>query len=445
MGAAKSATFEVNTDMDLIDIDVNDGQCLTVAANCSLRAAIQEANEQEGHDLILLNTDHVTLSVEGHHENDGLTGDLDILDSVDIIGIKTHKTLIDANYIDRVFDFSHANPNIQVLMKNVTIQHGDCMAIDHEDPCGSAFIITKGTITLEQLDITENRSFISSTPGIHIENACVIGHQVRINNNVGNSDQNLSFAKSGAFYVNGSLPPDTKQLKTCVMFDEFEISNNSGEVAILARNALVKLENGLISNNLGIGLHSDAANQIVLENTTITGHPQQAILNDGGSEINLIHSTIVKNGSDGSTVGGIHDVHGVEFPGGQISQNDFVKLTNTIVADNGPGFLANDIRSATSLGGNIIGEATIFSESNSDLTGVIVDLGKLQDLGGFAHAYQLPIEFVDLADNQTCLKADSRGMSRPLDGDQDGISQCDAGSIEMTSSDIIFANSFEKN
>src|SRR5262245_27296700 len=53
--ASAAAIFTVNVTGDGQDMNPGDGVCATTAANCSLRAAIQEANAQSGTDIIRFN------------------------------------------------------------------------------------------------------------------------------------------------------------------------------------------------------------------------------------------------------------------------------------------------------------------------------------------------------------------------------------------------------
>ena len=50
-----SATWTVNTVADDPDADIRNGVCATAAGQCSLRAAIQNANVHSGNDLITFN------------------------------------------------------------------------------------------------------------------------------------------------------------------------------------------------------------------------------------------------------------------------------------------------------------------------------------------------------------------------------------------------------
>ena len=88
----------------MLDASPGDGVCETdVTGDCTLRAAVQEANALEGADTITIPAGEYNLTMEGAGEEDTLSGDLDITDTVTITGAGMGKTVIDANELDRAF------------------------------------------------------------------------------------------------------------------------------------------------------------------------------------------------------------------------------------------------------------------------------------------------------------------------------------------------------
>ncbi|HEY7630807.1 MAG TPA: choice-of-anchor Q domain-containing protein, partial [Thermoleophilaceae bacterium] len=81
--------------------DVNDGGCLP--GNCSLRDAVSAANATAGTDTISLPPGQFKLEgAAGEDANAG--GDLDVTESLKVVGAGAGATTIDANHIDRAFD-----------------------------------------------------------------------------------------------------------------------------------------------------------------------------------------------------------------------------------------------------------------------------------------------------------------------------------------------------
>lgn len=76
------------------------------ATDCSLREAVIAASASSNSDTIYLSAGRYELSRAGVDENAGLTGDLDVRGDVEILGPGASMTIIDANGIDRVLDFT---------------------------------------------------------------------------------------------------------------------------------------------------------------------------------------------------------------------------------------------------------------------------------------------------------------------------------------------------
>ena len=106
--AAGPPTFIVNSPADVVDANPGDGKCETAHNNgvCTLRAAIMEANRATGSTILFGLPGAVTYKlsiapVTG--PNNQITGDLDISNTMTIVGNGAANTIIDANNIDRVF------------------------------------------------------------------------------------------------------------------------------------------------------------------------------------------------------------------------------------------------------------------------------------------------------------------------------------------------------
>ena len=60
--------------------------CATAGGDCTLRAALQEANALAGDDIIVLPAGAYILTIVGAGENNVATGDLDIRENLTITG-----------------------------------------------------------------------------------------------------------------------------------------------------------------------------------------------------------------------------------------------------------------------------------------------------------------------------------------------------------------------
>jgi CSLREA domain-containing protein len=153
------ATFTVNSTIDAADANPGDGICATVEEECTLRAAIQEANALPGADTINLPAGTYLLTLPGILEDSALSGDLDILDTLHIIGeLDTNGqplSIVDANQLDRVFQIYY---DVTASMEAIQIQGGKAPEDDNwvtfED-CGGG-INNSGSLTLIDVVIANN-------------------------------------------------------------------------------------------------------------------------------------------------------------------------------------------------------------------------------------------------------------------------------------------------
>lgn len=117
---AHANTIPVDTTTDEIN---NDG-------DCSLREAIESANTNSaidacptgsGSDTIMLPTGTYQLSLSGANEDNNLTGDFDISDTLTISGDGIGLTVIDANHLDRALQTLGA---AAITLQDISIQNG---------------------------------------------------------------------------------------------------------------------------------------------------------------------------------------------------------------------------------------------------------------------------------------------------------------------------------
>jgi CSLREA domain-containing protein len=139
--AAGPPTFTVNSPSDVVDADPGDGKCETAPGNgvCTLRAAIMEANHASGATIYFSLPGVVTyaLTIPPGGMGDETTGDLNITNTMTIVGNGAAKTIIDGNGTDRVLQTSQCMNNqydsqmqkcvvgpAVVTVSGVTIQNG---------------------------------------------------------------------------------------------------------------------------------------------------------------------------------------------------------------------------------------------------------------------------------------------------------------------------------
>lgn len=103
--SVSAAEFTVNSTRDDVDANLADGVCETaIAKECTLRAAIQQANALPGLDTVMVPAGTYLLTRGGRGEDRAAEGDLDILDAIVILGHSSADTIIAGQKNDRIFD-----------------------------------------------------------------------------------------------------------------------------------------------------------------------------------------------------------------------------------------------------------------------------------------------------------------------------------------------------
>lgn len=124
-GEARAAVLVVDSVADQPDANPGDGQCATDAGDCTLRAAIQEANARSsGRYTILVPPGTYVLSTAGVDENAAATGDLDIIGTTAIIGAGAKVAIVDAAGLDRVFETVGSIDIFGLTIRNGSAENG---------------------------------------------------------------------------------------------------------------------------------------------------------------------------------------------------------------------------------------------------------------------------------------------------------------------------------
>jgi len=125
-GAAQAASFTVNDANDAALSNPAGTACVsTNSGGCTLRAAVQAADNTGGSNTITLPAGTFTLSIGSTGTNDPSTGDLDVTngDKLTLNGAGASSTVINANHIDRAFAVDATTDSLSI--SGVTITGGD--------------------------------------------------------------------------------------------------------------------------------------------------------------------------------------------------------------------------------------------------------------------------------------------------------------------------------
>jgi hypothetical protein len=155
---ARAASFTVNDPVDAALAAPAGTTCVsTHGGTCTLRAAVQAADNTGGANTITLPSGHYTLTIipngaaAGDDANDAARGDLDVLapDSLTITGAGSRSTAIDAAGIDRVFA---VHLGAALSLSGVTVEDGYA-ALESSGSQNGGGIYSDGGLTLTS-DVT---------------------------------------------------------------------------------------------------------------------------------------------------------------------------------------------------------------------------------------------------------------------------------------------------
>ena len=330
------AAFNVNTAADTDDAAAGNGTCADSGGNCSLRAAVQEANAHAGADTITfaagLNGVPIQLTQVGD-DNMAASGDLDINSDITIMGNGAANTIIQGssnaaftgNMGDKAIGINQDGTfsTLNVSLSGLTVRF-----TRNNNPMIGTFTETGGA-----LDI-----FLTGT-------GAMPGPTTTLTNCTFDSNANQN-SYGGAINIDsGDLMGGTNIFRGTVQITGSTISNND------------TLNAGAAATGGGINLFADRHN-VTISNSTITGNQTSANIGSNGGGINIRHSfggtvtlntcTISSNisGSDGGGIL-IAGVGGqtVNMTGGSLTGN--TALGTGADADGGGLFNANPVGSTT--------------------------------------------------------------------------------------------------
>ena len=419
-------TFTVNATTDAPDADTADGVCdsdsQATGNQCTLRAAIQEANALSGDDVIGFDP-----SVGGTITLGG--SELLIDSNLTIEGPGEDELSVSGDRKSRVFRVQGGT----VEVGGLTITGGK--ADDHINAClkhnyGGGILNDGGTLTLTDTTVSQNTAHCGAAGIYNVAGTLTVSNST-ITGNTG------EVSGGGIYSFSGTLAVSDSAISENTAEYGGGIYNRFGSLTVSASTI-----SGNTANGQGGGLYSSTdsdftTSKTTIANTTISGNSATddyggGVFNYGGlTEIG--HSTITDNSAPagkGSGVASYGDaVTSTEIYSSIISANDNPENTGTDVD-----FVEDSTNSFVSEGYNLVGDgnATAAFNKNGDQRGVADPrLGPLQDNGGPTDTHALlagspAIDAVPVGTNGCAadFTADQRGVHRPLGG------ACDAGSVE---------------
>ncbi len=437
--APQAKTFTVNYILDEPDALAGDGKCESApSAKCTLRAAIQEANAFPGADTIVLPANNTFPLTRSGDDNSALNGDLDISESVTIVGGNRQTTVIDGNQLSRVFEIVKTSQTVQI--SDLTIQNGkDSFEAGGLKSTNGILTLTRvimknnsagsygGALGLNgSVNIVDSEFANNSAPygGVIFSNSELNIQHSYFHNNASSNGQG-GLGDGGVLYFSGS---------PVRIFDSALLYNDSYDGGAIYNRAPLAIVNSTIGENHALGNGGGIYN---LDGT-----------------VDLFNVTIAYNKAD-------YDAqYGGDGGGIFIYDGTTVTLRNSILGSNvdnsPPGQFPNshphNCKGAlTTYGYNLIsnnyGCSGPVHNQNGDRVGnalfqidpQIENSAKLNGGATLNYALKAGSQAIDTGNPNGCvdpdgsaLPTDQRGYVRPWNGGVNGV-RCDMGSYEYNS------------
>lgn len=372
--------FNVNTTVDAADFNLLDGVCdadpVAAGEQCTLRAAIQNANRTPGGAVINLPAGKYKLTLAGASEDASATGDLDITGDVTINGAGSATTIIDGNNTDRVIDIPLG---ATARISDLTLTHGNAVRVNKGDNGDGGGIRNYGKLFLTR---------------------CTVSHCSSGDNGGGVGSDH-----------------DSTTLVDCYIFANKAVISGGGFYVIRSNATITGCT---IANNQvttpdenGGGIYATAS--LAVTNSTISGNKSHG---GGGGivasvsatiKVSLVHCTVAFNRTK------------METEGISTFGDGALTLANCLLYKNG---LQNCSGSIQSLGGNVELGKQCAAFGAEDLNNADSKLKPLKMNGGATptHALKKHSAAVGAGKAANCVAIDQRGQPRKT--------SCDAGAFE---------------
>ncbi|MAU11691.1 MAG: hypothetical protein CL607_17835 [Anaerolineaceae bacterium] len=401
----------VESRLDTIDMNPGDGICADSAGKCTLRAAIMESNALPLTQTIYVPAGTYLLTIRGTDEDDSLTGDLDISDTVLIIGDGQNETIVDANGLDRVFHITDYKTELErqrygfdmPQLSNMTIQGGNA-------PYGGGILVDLNDQTLfRHVTLRDNYAYGQHPCGQSAGAALYsTGYLARLNysdiseNRTPSTDLVTQYGALGGHIDLNVTSVVNNETDWAVVFDD-NICNDVYDAGSVYQS--------LIANNRGGAIYAN--NFISVNDSTITNNAVGVVIDHPHSatrDTYIWKSTIADNG-----------LFGIKF--GQATGLDIdTSIVSGHVQDCDTGIYLNFLVVADG-GDNLFGDASCTTRDPDTFRNTDPQLLPLADNGGYTMTRAVAPTSPAILPHPFCLRGDQRGPV-PYTG------QCTIGAYE---------------
>ncbi len=304
--SSASTSFTVNDITDAaLSNPIGTSCSSTNAGSCTLRAAIQAADNSGGSSTITLPTGLFKLTIPSTGTDDPSTGDLDVKAgiSVTISGQGAGATVIDANHIDRAFA---VQAGASLSISGVTIENGsqnDAAPSDNSTSAsyGGAFY-NDGILSVSNSTLTDNSAYYGG--GVvfadSAASATSISNSIVTANSNADGYGGVLYVESGSITLSGdTITGSNSYYYGGVLYDD-ESGNTVGAVTI---------NDSTISNNeayydYGGALYLYEAGALTITGSTFANNVLDyyyggAIFDESSGELTVSGSTFDSNASGG--------------------------------------------------------------------------------------------------------------------------------------------------
>jgi CSLREA domain-containing protein len=334
IGALEVRAFRVDSPNDAVDASPGNDLCATGLGECTLRAAVQEANALAGLDHVVLPFGTYTLSLNPAGLNDAASGDLNVTSDLAVAGDGAETTIIQAagGWLERIFRIE----GVYAQIAGVTIRNGGRNFSSTPD-CGSAAgggICNNGTLTMLDSVLRDNRGLSNGGGGIYSTGTLTLSNTSVYSNTGGGvysrgaltilGSRILSNTNETAFF-GGIYSQGTLLIRDSLVASN-TVTGASGGGLVAWSGFATLINTQLISNSAaswGGGLVSIGA-AVTLSRTTVMSNTA----GNGGGLYSQTGATILE-----STVAGNHATDaggGIRVTGGTLTLERSTVSSNTV-------------------------------------------------------------------------------------------------------------------